>query len=60
MLKRIQDEIKLVLRDIYYNKICASVLLPNTIRTLLYKAGGGYILKIKLQYAHTVLLVVDN
>lgn len=41
MLKRIQDEIKLVLRDIYYNKICASVLLPNTIRTLLYKAGGG-------------------
>lgn len=59
MLKRIQNEIILVLRDIYYNKICASVLLPNTIRTLFYKRGG-YILRIKLQYAHTVLLVVDN
>lgn len=43
MLKRIQNEINLVLRDIYYNKICASVLLPNTIRTLFYKAGGVHI-----------------
>ena len=30
----------LIWRDIYYNKICASVLLPNKLRILMYRWGG--------------------
>lgn len=31
----------LVLRDLYYNKLCASCLVPDRVRRLLYSWGGG-------------------
>lgn len=32
----------LFLRDLWYNKICASILIPNKLRVRLYTCGGGY------------------
>lgn len=31
----------LFLRDLWYNKICASILIPNKLRVRLYTCGGG-------------------
>jgi hypothetical protein len=28
-------------RDLFYNKLCASVLIPNRLRGIFYKWGGG-------------------
>lgn len=30
----------LIFRDVFYNKLCASVLVPEKVRYLLYKIGG--------------------
>lgn len=31
----------LFLRDLWYNKICASILIPNKLRVRLYTCVGG-------------------
>lgn len=30
----------LICRDLLYNKICSSILIPNKIRRVFYKMGG--------------------
>ena len=40
MNKRKFKDLKRIARDIYFNKLCATVLLPNGIRSLFYRLGG--------------------
>lgn len=43
----------LVLRDLYYNKLCASCLVPDRVRRLLY-SWGGYRLELVPGFARIV------